>query len=151
MIAKSPSNYSSPSMPSSGSMRSVPLGDDGGGGSGSSAGGHTTTIGTMPMMIMTQAKYISQLKKIRFLFEIFIACWAVWIVRRNVVLIIKLSPLVGDLAWGRCPLWILNIFAFVVIAWSVLACNNKCGGNRTQCLDGGLGVGGAAGGWKWYW
>jgi hypothetical protein len=120
-------------------MRSVPLGD-GSGSEGHTAGSSVAagygTIGMAPM-VMTQARYILQLKKIRFLFEIFIACWAVWIVRRNVVLIIRLSPLVGDLAWGRCPLWILNIFAFVVIAWFVLACNKKCLDGLCNCLRGG--------------
>jgi hypothetical protein len=56
----------------------------------------------------------SELEKVRLLFELLIASWAVWIIRRDTGLITKLSPLSPDLIWGRFPFWILEVILILL-------------------------------------
>ena len=57
-----------------------------------------------------------ELEKLRLVFELLLACWAIWIMRSSIMLIVKLAPLTrSDIAWGRCPLWVLNIFLMMAL------------------------------------
>lgn len=108
---------------SSSSMRSVPLGN-----AEASGYGATDQIQTMilPEIRATFVRsWTSELRKTLLLVEILVVSWAVWIIRRNIILIFKLSPLVKGIAWGRCPLWILNIFFFVALAVFAMSYNRK--------------------------
>jgi hypothetical protein len=60
----------------------------------------------------------AELDKIRLLFEFLIASWALWIIRRDMILIMKLSPLSPDLVWGGFPLWILALLLLVVLGFT---------------------------------
>jgi hypothetical protein len=53
--------------------------------------------------------WATELNKVRLLFEFLIVSWALWIIRRDMMLIMKLSPLSHDLVWGVFPLWILDV------------------------------------------
>jgi len=67
-----------------------------------------------------------ELEKLRLVLEILLACWAIWIIRSSIILIVKLSPLTtSDIAWGRCPLWILNIFLMVALICFGIRYNNN--------------------------
>lgn len=72
----------------------------------------------------------TELLKVRLLFEVLIASVAIWIVRRDLSLIRKLSPLAKDLVWGKAPLWILNILCFTAVATVVISFANVDLGRR---------------------
>ncbi|OEU08822.1 hypothetical protein FRACYDRAFT_271597 [Fragilariopsis cylindrus CCMP1102] len=79
----------------------------------------------------------SELEKIRLLFEILIASFAIWIIRRDLALIRKLSPLTAGLVWGALPLWILNIFLVVIVATgAVMFAVKKIGKDNLHLLRG---------------
>eukprot|EP00537_Pseudo-nitzschia_pungens_P002765 CAMPEP_0172364280 /NCGR_PEP_ID=MMETSP1060-20121228/7446_1 /TAXON_ID=37318 /ORGANISM="Pseudo-nitzschia pungens, Strain cf. cingulata" /LENGTH=739 /DNA_ID=CAMNT_0013087243 /DNA_START=365 /DNA_END=2585 /DNA_ORIENTATION=- len=68
--------------------------------------------------------WYAELQKVRLLFELLIASMAIWIVRRDLSLIRKLSPLANDLVWGKVPLWIVNILIFSAVATVVISFAN---------------------------
>jgi hypothetical protein len=122
---------------SSSSMKSVPLQNENVlGGYGALGDLSTSNHSISPEIRATFiVSWRSELEKIRLLFEILVASWAVWIVRRDIELIVKFSPLVKGLAWGRCPLWILNVFLLVILlALSKVYTNNRRKDNGNQAL-----------------
>jgi hypothetical protein len=128
----SPSHHSS----SNSSMNSVPLrNQEEMGGYGALGDFNRSDLSISPEIRATFiASWRSELEKIRLLFEILVASWAVWIIRRDIELIVKFSPLVKGLAWGRCPLWILNIFLFVILIVLAKAYTNRRKMNTRQGL-----------------
>ena len=62
--------------------------------------------------------------KVRLLFEFWLASLALWIIRRDLELIRKLSPLSAGLVWGMAPLWIVNICLFLIIATLIVSLAN---------------------------
>jgi hypothetical protein len=64
-------------------------------------------------------------RKVQLLFEILVACWSAAVVWRDCILILKLYPMVQGLAWGMCPLWILNIFVLLAVLVLVVECQWK--------------------------
>jgi hypothetical protein len=115
-------------------MNSVPLGSaDDSGGYGALGNHFQSNLSISPEIRATFiVSWRSELEKIRLLFEVLVASWAVWIIRRDIALIVKLSPLVKGLAWGRCPLWILNIFFLVVLVVFANAYTNRKKENGRQ-------------------
>jgi hypothetical protein len=114
-------------------MKSVPLGTDDDRFSSTSTaaagiGGYGTLVGTtdedryrhfLNEYPHIHSTFISswrvELEKLRLVMEILLACWSIWVVWNSVNLIVKLSPLASEVTWGRCPLWILNIFLLAIL------------------------------------
>lgn len=121
---------------SSSSMKSVPLrNEEDRGGYGALGDFSRSNPSVSPEIRATFiVSWRSELEKVRLLFEILVASWAVWIIRRDIELIVKLSPLVKGLAWGRCPLWILNIFLLVILVAAAKAYTNRRKENSQQGL-----------------
>jgi hypothetical protein len=59
--------------------------------------------------------WTAQLGRLMFLVEILLASWAVWVIRHDMVVILKLSPLAPRIAWGFFPLWVLDIMLAVLL------------------------------------
>ncbi|KAG7370810.1 hypothetical protein IV203_019380 [Nitzschia inconspicua] len=114
---------SEPKLPSSSSMRSVPLGSADVSSYGTTDRTHLTILPEIRSSFVRS--WTGELRKIQLLAEILVASWAVWIIRRDVAIIIKLSPLAKGIAWGRCPFWILNIFLLVALAIFAVSYNRK--------------------------
>ena len=124
---KSPIQNSKVSAESSTSMQSIPIGSTESKNKveyESLTNSFRARLSTSPVNF----SWKSELEKVRLLFELLIASVAIWIVRRDLSLIRKLSPLAKDVIWGRAPLWILNIFLFIAFATFVVAfANTKFG------------------------
>ncbi len=75
---------------------------------------------TLPL----NASMKSDLGKVRFLLELWLASLGFWIMRKDLELIRKLSPLAKDLVWGQAPLWILNICLFLILASLIVSVAN---------------------------
>ncbi len=69
------------------------------------------------------ARLASDLEKVRLLLEIYLASLGLWIMRKDLELIRKLSPL-ASLVWGQAPLWIVNICLFLVLASLIVSVAN---------------------------
>jgi len=120
---KSPIQNSKVSVESSTSMQSIPI--------GSTESKNDVDYGLLTNSFRARLytspvnfSWKSEFEKVRLLFELLITSVAIWIVRRDLSLIRKLSPLAKDIIWGRAPLWILNIFLFIVFATFVVAFAN---------------------------
>ena len=55
----------------------------------------------------------SELEKLRLVLDILLASWSLWIIRSDVYLMKKLSPISGSLVWGALPHW---FYLFAVVA-----------------------------------
>ncbi|VEU41134.1 unnamed protein product [Pseudo-nitzschia multistriata] len=102
-------NLSSIGSPTS--MQSIPIGRS------TEPSEQEGDFGSLADMYQAQAfttPWHSELEKVRLLFEIYIASVAIWIVCTDLSLVRKMSPLANDLVWGKLPLWIFNMFLFVV-------------------------------------
>ena len=82
----------------------------------------TPQYGSMPngqIPRRVDAAFISswrlELRRVRILFEALIASWALWVVRRDITIIVKLAKLPSTEAWGKLPVWILFVIAISVI------------------------------------
>jgi hypothetical protein len=104
------------STESSSSMRPIPVGDskccNDVDNYGSLYNSFRRNLSTSPRNF----SWKSELEKIRLLLEFWLASIGLWIVRRDLTLIRKLSPLATGVVWGRAPLWILNICFFLMFA-----------------------------------
>ena len=121
------------SVVSSSSMRSIQLESVESDEYGSLSNIFRAHLSTSPL----EFSWESELEKIRLLFEILIASFAIWIIRRDLALIRKLSPLTAGLVWGALPLWILNIFLVVIVATgAVMFAMKKIGKDNLRLLRG---------------
>lgn len=115
------------SAESSSSMQSVPVGDSecrNDDDYGSLSNSFRASLSASPRNF----SWKSELEKIRLLLEFWLASIGLWIVRRDLELIRKLSPLATGVVWGRAPLWILNIcFSLVFATLTVSLANMKLG------------------------
>jgi len=115
------------SAESSSSMQSVPVGDSecrNDDDYGSLSNSFRASLSASPRNF----SWKSELEKIRLLLEFWLASIGLWIVRRDLELIRKLSPLATGIVWGRAPLWILNIcFSLVFATLTVSLANMKLG------------------------
>jgi hypothetical protein len=115
-----------PAVKSSSSMSSVPLGDVERTGYGATSNGSHAYMSIIPEI---RSSFVSswscELGKLQLLFEMVVASWALWIIRTDIILIFKLSPMAKDFAWGRCPLWILNIFFLFILVTVAMSWNKK--------------------------
>jgi hypothetical protein len=119
------SSVGEPSPDRSQSLNSVPLGSEDKSPSDGSAGYGSLIAdndrfryisNTHPEIHSTFiVSWKSEFEKLRLMLEILLVCWSIWVVQNSITLIVKLSPLASDVAWGRCPLWILNIFLLVAL------------------------------------
>ncbi len=65
------------------------------------------------------SSWASQLNRLKFLLDVLLASWAVWVARHNVAVIFKISPLSPGIVWGFIPLWILDL-VLVALSGSML-------------------------------
>jgi hypothetical protein len=111
---------------SSSSLNSVPLASAEAHGYGALVNGDNSLLSILPEIRASfLVSWRREFQKIRLLFEILLASWAIWIIRRDIALIFKLSPLAQGVAWGRCPLWILNVFLLAALAIVAMSYNKK--------------------------
>lgn len=62
------------------------------------------------------SSWATQLNRLMFLAEILLASWALWVVRYDMAIIFKLSPLAPRIIWGFFPLWVLDIILAALFA-----------------------------------
>lgn len=123
----------SPSTPSCNSLGSIDLGS-----SSSSTGARrpnsmsygSTQGGSMSFSPEVSSTFISswssQMNRLMFLVDILLASWAVWVVRHDMAIIFKLSPLAPRIIWGFFPLWVLDIaLAAVLVVLAYMFCKWK--------------------------
>jgi hypothetical protein len=114
------------SSSSTSSMRSVPFGSAEAYGYGAMGNGDNSHLSILPEIRASfLVSWTAELRKIRLLIEILLASWAIWIIRRDVALIVKLSSLAQGVAWGGCPLWILNVFLLTALAIFAMSYKKK--------------------------
>jgi Na+-transporting NADH:ubiquinone oxidoreductase subunit NqrE len=104
------------------SMRSVEMGDSlyDNDDYGSLSNIFRSHLSTSPMKF----SWKSELEKTRLLFEFWMVSLALWIVRRDLALIRKLSPLSTELVWGQVPLWILNSCLIILFVTLIVSFSN---------------------------
>jgi hypothetical protein len=117
------------SSSSSSSMRSVPLWSTESYRYGALVKGDDSYLSILPDIRSSfLVSWRGELLKTRLLIEIIFASWAIWIIRSDIALIFKLSPLAQGVAWGRCPLWILNVFLLVALTIVAMSFSKKFDG-----------------------
>ena len=70
------------------------------------------TIST-PIASTSCFSWRSELEKLRLVLDVLLASWSLWIIRSDVYLMKKLSPISGSLVWGHLPHW---FYLFAVVA-----------------------------------
>lgn len=107
------------------SMQSVPIGD-----SNKTYDDDYKTFSNILSTSLPNFSWISEPEKIWLLLEFCIVSFALWIVRRDLAMIRKLSPLAAGLIWGQVPLWILNTCLIVLFAKLIVSFASKKNGKE---------------------
>jgi hypothetical protein len=69
----------------------------------------------------------SELERVRILFDVLIASWALWVIRRDVSIIHTLARMPSTRVWGKFPAWILWISLVSAIVSGYRALQNSNG------------------------
>lgn len=65
------------------------------------------------------SSWTAQLSRLCFLVDMVLASWSIWVVRYNVAVIFKISPLSPGIVWGYMPLWVLNLVLLTIFLASI--------------------------------